>query len=161
MNSLTFSALWQKLKEKIHGFQSPETLLDENRSNLSAWVKVKHSKSKPIHTYLLVSTIPATTRIPEFTRIPEKRATTIFSGIRVGICIITTLSGPTFKAVFAFLSLASINRACRSICLRYHFWDQIFLLESVRGKVNQYLFGRISVPTKVKYVWPNNRWMWH
>ena len=29
----------------------------------------------------------AITRIPEFTRIPENRATTIFSGIRVGICI--------------------------------------------------------------------------
>ena len=30
--------------------------------------------------------MPATTRIPEFTRIPENRATTIFSGVRVGIC---------------------------------------------------------------------------
>ena len=51
--------------------------------------KVKHSKSKPMHmhTYLLMSTMPATTRIPEFTRIPEKRATTIFSGVWVGICI--------------------------------------------------------------------------
>ena len=60
-----------------------------------------------------------------------------------------------------FMSLASVNRACRSICLTCHFWDQIFLPESARGKVNQYLFGRISVPTKVKYVWPNNRWIWH
>ena len=29
-----------------------------------------------MHTYLLMSTMPATTRIPEFTRIPEKRLTT-------------------------------------------------------------------------------------
>ena len=30
--------------------------------------------------------LPATTIIPELTRIPENRATTIFSGIRVGVC---------------------------------------------------------------------------
>ena len=40
-----------------------------------------------MHSYLLVSPMPATTRIPEFTRIPEKRATMIFSGIPVGICM--------------------------------------------------------------------------
>ena len=38
--------------------------------------------------YLLVlCSLPATTTIPEFTRIPENDPTTIFSGIRVGICI--------------------------------------------------------------------------
>ena len=37
--------------------------------------------------------LPVTTRIPEFTRIPENRATTIFSGIRVGICTTSVMSG--------------------------------------------------------------------
>ena len=39
-----------------------------------------------IAVYFQVCSLPVTTRIPEFTRIPENKATTIFSGIRVGIC---------------------------------------------------------------------------
>ena len=38
---------------------------------------------------MLGCSLPASTWIPEFTRTPENRATTIFSGIRVGICITT------------------------------------------------------------------------
>ena len=52
-------------------------------------VKKTRPRINSLTTYLLtiVSSILATTGIPEFTRIPENRATTIFSGIRVGICI--------------------------------------------------------------------------
>ena len=42
-----------------------------------------HSEINWLSSSLLM---PATTRIPELTRIPENGATTIFSGIRVGIC---------------------------------------------------------------------------
>ena len=49
--------------------------------------------------------MPATTRIPEFTRIPENRATTIFSGIRVGIC------SPSYYLVHDEIPLAMASSA--------------------------------------------------
>ena len=52
------------------------------------WTTKGRSHFTVIHPYLHLQARPwpATTRIPEFTRIPQNRATTIFSGIRVGIC---------------------------------------------------------------------------
>ena len=49
----------------------------------------------------------ATTRIPEFTRIPENRATTIFSGVRVGICILNEYQNAASSASMRFLLITS------------------------------------------------------
>ena len=50
--------------------------------------------------YLLLFSLPATTKIPEFTRTPENKATTIFSGIRVGIC--TQIASFKFRVFCTF-----------------------------------------------------------
>ena len=59
---------------------------------------------------LLECNLPATTTIPEFTRIPENTATTIFSGIRVGIC--NFKSGIHIEP-FATIVIAGFKRSLR------------------------------------------------
>ena len=49
-------------------------------------IKTQAKNSLVSSFFQLVCSLPASTRIPEFTLIPENSATTIFSGIRVGIC---------------------------------------------------------------------------
>ena len=71
---------------------------------------------------LTVMCLPASTSIPEFTTIPENSATTIFSGIRVGICTL-----PLYEKCY-FNHLYSTEDKIKMI-LMYFIKAKVFLFQ--------------------------------
>ena len=70
--------------------QDPKSWCIYHSNNFSMWHCSCNSFSSLDGSYQSVLwSLLATTIIPELTRITESRATTIYSGIRVGICIIS------------------------------------------------------------------------